>query len=362
MRRLSREAWTSKKKMDGRSRTVEQPKNAQGAATFEGYVMDNATKLDGDAQIEFLLDSIPFIQEYERQTNNIHEELAETAPSSGVTAENTSNGGVSKMIDGEIRRNPKTVLSQFKIVRKEYTEEDYIETMIADRREGSKLEHVCDACGGYVCVDSHTSERMCTICGRLKQGDVLLSLDFSHGVAPSESSHTELETRFCYKRSNHFCEWLASLQGRENTEIDAEIVEKVRNEFVKARLTSPDDITQIRTRQILKKIGHAKLYEHSYHICRILGGKSADLIPRELEAKLKMMFQSIQQPFECVKPPTRKNFLSYSYTLYKFLELLGHDEYLPYLPLLKSPEKLFNQDKIWRGICGILHWQFIPTI
>ena len=266
------------------------------------------------------------------------------------------------MIDGEMQRNPKTVLSRFRVQRNDYSEDDFSEAMKADRIEHARTQFACDACGGYLLVDATTTERVCEACGALKTGDVNTSLDTSHGVAPSEQDHVELETRFCYKRINHFNEWLASLQGRENTDIPAEIVEQVRQEFVKARLNDPDEITQIRTRQILKKIGCAKLYEHSYHICRLLGGKSADLIPRELEAKLKTMFQTIQQPFEQVKPATRKNFLSYSYTLYKFLELLGHDEYLPYLPLLKSPEKLFNQDKIFKGICAILNWQFIPTV
>ena len=42
-----------------------------------------------------------------------------------------------------------------------------------------------------------------------------------------------------------------------------------------------------------------------------------------LEDKLKLMFSEIQEPFEKHCPPTRKNFLSYSYVLYKFCELLG---------------------------------------
>lgn len=50
------------------------------------------------------------------------------------------------------------------------------------------------------------------------------------------------------------------------------------------------------------------------------------------------------------------------YTLYKFCELLGEDEYLQYFPLLKSNEKLFAQDQIWRKICKDLRWEFIPSV
>ena len=44
------------------------------------------------------------------------------------------------------------------------------------------------------------------------------------------------------------------------------------------------------------------------------------------------------------------------------LELKELDEYLIYFPLLKSQEKLYAQDMIWKGICKILRWQFIPSV
>jgi hypothetical protein len=46
----------------------------------------------------------------------------------------------------------------------------------------------------------------------------------------------------------------------------------------------------------------------------------------------------------------------------QFCELLGEDQYLPHFPLLKSAQKLYEQDKIWRCICGELRWEFIPSV
>ena len=57
-----------------------------------------------------------------------------------------------------------------------------------------------------------------------------------------------------------------------------------------------------------------------------------------------------------------KTFLSYSYVLYKFCELLSEDKYLKYFPLLKSKEKLYQQDVIWKKMCETLMWEYIPTI
>lgn len=83
---------------------------------------------------------------------------------------------------------------------------------------------------------------------------------------------------------------------------------------------------------------------------------------QELEETLRMMFKDIQKPFDDNCPTERKNFLSYSYVLYKMCELLGEDEYLQYFPLLKSKEKLYQQDVIWRLITQQLRWEFIPTV
>ena len=74
------------------------------------------------------------------------------------------------------------------------------------------------------------------------------------------------------------------------------------------------------------------------------------------------MFKEIQIPFHKFCPKSRKNFLSYSYVLHKFVELLELDDFLPCFILLKSREKLHQQDQIWKQICGYLNWQFIPSV
>ena len=43
---------------------------------------------------------------------------------------------------------------------------------------------------------------------------------------------------------------------------------------------------------------------------------------RETEEELRRMFKEIQIPFAKFCPKDRKNFLSYSYVLHKFVELL----------------------------------------
>jgi hypothetical protein len=85
-------------------------------------------------------------------------------------------------------------------------------------------------------------------------------------------------------------------------------------------------------------------------------------LPPDLEEKLRSMFKQIQTPFLKWAPPNRKNFLSYSFVLHKFIQLLEKDEYLHCFLLLKSREKLWQQDRIWEKICAELGWQFIPSL
>jgi hypothetical protein len=57
--------------------------------------------------------------------------------------------------------------------------------------------------------------------------------------------------------------------------------------------------------------------------------------------------------------PNRRNFLSYAFVLRKLTGIIGIkvvDDH--YFPLLKSREKLYVMDNVWRGICQELHWKF----
>ena len=74
------------------------------------------------------------------------------------------------------------------------------------------------------------------------------------------------------------------------------------------------------------------------------------------------MFKEIQIPFQNNCPAYRKNFLSYSYILHKFVQLLELDEFISCFLLLKSREKLHQQDLIWKQICEYLKWEFIASV
>ena len=120
-------------------------------------------------------------------------------------------------------------------------------------------------------------------------------------------------------------------------------------------------ISYKQVRELLKKLEYNKYYEHIPHIINVLNGTIAPKLSNEEESQLRNLFKEIQLPFSNNCPEDRKNFLSYSYVLHKFCELLELDEFLPCFPLLKSHEKLLQQDKIWKKICYHVNWEFYAS-
>ena len=165
---------------------------------------------------------------------------------------------------------------------------------------------------------------------------------------------------YAYKRINHFKEILAQFQGKETTQIPLEVIENIKLQIKKERI----DLSQIsnnKTKEILKKLGYNKYYEHIPFIKDKLGIKPPIMSP-ELEDTLCNLFIELQSPYSKYCPDDRVNFLNYYYTAYKLCELLGEEQYLEHFPMLKDREKRIEQDSIWRKICEELDWEFITTI
>ena len=133
-------------------------------------------------------------------------------------------------------------------------------------------------------------------------------------------------------------------------------------ELRKRRIDNIASLTEQNIREILKKLGRNRYYEHAAHILSRLNGNPPPTITPEIEDKIRAMFQEVQAPYLLYCPDERRNFLSYSYIIYKFLELLELDEYKVHFPLLKSRDRLIQHDQIWKKICDYLQWEFIRSV
>jgi len=165
---------------------------------------------------------------------------------------------------------------------------------------------------------------------------------------------------YAYKKINHFKEILAQFQGKETTQIPDEVIEQIQQQVKKERICI-EQLTHHKTKEILKKLGFNKYYEHIAFIKNKLGIKPPVFSP-ELEDTLCNLFMEIQSPYAKTCPDYRVNFLNYYYVLFKFCELLEETHFLNDIPLLKDREKLIEQDETWKKMCVELDWEFIPTV
>lgn len=169
-------------------------------------------------------------------------------------------------------------------------------------------------------------------------------------------------THFSYKREAHMQECMNQFQAKQSTEVPREVLSRILARLrEKYHVQEPDDILQEMIKPVLKTLQLRKLYEHSMLIFTQLSGKPPPRMTPEQERNIKMLFRAIQTPFDKHRPPERRNFLSYSYCLFKFCQVLGYTQFLRYFSLLKGDDKLHKQDMVMVKIFRELEWEWIPT-
>lgn len=211
---------------------------------------------------------------------------------------------------------------------------------------------LCD-CGGELVPVVSEGVSVCKKCGVQK----------TYIVEHEKPSFREPPKEVCfyaYKRINHFREILAQFQAKETTQIPEHVMTAISQQVKKERITL-NDLSNQKTKDILKKLGFNKYYEHIPFIKDKLGIRPPIMSPR-LEEKLCSLFLEVEKQYAKHCPDHRVNFLNYYYVLYKMCELLKETTFLSHFPMLKDPVKRIEQDAIWRKICNDLGWTFVPTM
>jgi hypothetical protein len=224
-------------------------------------------------------------------------------------------------------------------------------------------------------IDINSYIRVTDICQNCYKGEMIplddegilicnvCAVNIPYLIENEKPSYKEPPKEVCfyaYKKINHFKEILAQFQGKETTQIPDDVIEQIQQQIKKERICI-DQLTHHKTKEILKKLGFNKYYEHIAFIKNKLGIKPPVFSP-ELEDTLCNLFMEIQSPYAKTCPDYRVNFLNYYYVLFKFCELLEETHFLNDIPLLKDREKLIEQDETWKKMCVELDWEFIPTV
>ena len=266
-------------------------------------------------------------------------------------SEGSSN---TKILDEFFKRSSNTDPSYNNKLQREIQTYLYNNTDAFDLSGFITHHDICQHChnGELIPID-HEGVLVCNKCARTVSYLI-------EGEKPSYKEPPKEVCFYAYKRINHFREILAQFQAKETTQIPDEVLEDITQQIKKERIHAKQ-ITNRKAKEILKKLGYNKYYEHIPFIKDKLGIKPP-IMSQELEEKLCNLFMEIQGPYAKYCPDDRVNFLNYYYTVYKLCELLDQNEFLPFFPMLKDREKRIEQDEIWKKICGELDWEFIPTI
>jgi len=172
---------------------------------------------------------------------------------------------------------------------------------------------------------------------------------------PNEVSYT------AYIRLNHFKEILSQFQAKETTQIPDEVISAIKARIKKERIKDMSLINYDKMRDILRKLGFNKYFEHIQYINSLFGIKPP-IMNEELHETLCVLFIEIQKPWAVHCPANRTNFFNYTYTLHQLCVLLDQTQYLPYIPMMKDREKQLEQDMIWKKVCNDLDWEYFPSV
>jgi hypothetical protein len=222
-----------------------------------------------------------------------------------------------------------------------------IDGIRTNQDDGSNRIKYCKECNIEKILDMSKSSYICLVCGDSET--IILDED------------RQIKDYSPYKRLNHFREWLNQFQAKQSPEIPEQVFIDIVKELNKNRITDLSSLNKKNMKKILKKLEYNSYYEHVVYIINKLNNLPPPKITQDMEKLFIKMFLKIQDPWKMYKQPNRKNLLSYSYVLHKFCELLELDHLLDCFPLHKDPEKIMENDQIWKKICKHLNWQYISS-
>ena len=213
--------------------------------------------------------------------------------------------------------------------------------------DGSNRIKYCTECKIEKILDMTESAYICPCCGDSEM--IILDED------------RQIKDYSPYRKVNHFREWLNQFQAKQSPDIPENVFIDIVKELNKRRITDLSILDKKKMKGILKKLEYNIYYEHVAYIINKLNNLPPPKITRDMEKLFIAMFFKIQDPWEMYKHPDRKNFLSYSYVLHKFCELLELDHLLDCFPLHKDSDKIMENDQLWEKICKHLKWEYISS-
>lgn len=191
-------------------------------------------------------------------------------------------------------------------------------------------------------------------CPKCGMSDII----FIETDAPSHDEIHIEKPKYPYKKIGHCIEKLNQFLCKGTANIPPHVISTLENEILKHSILK-EDITLNFLENIMKKHKFGDYYENIMFIYNKLTGRPAQTISHTLHDSVIDYFKKADQIFETkYKPSDRNNFLKYTFVLHKIFLLHNRPDIAYYFKLLKSPDKLKQQERIWERICTDLGWTY----
>ena len=223
---------------------------------------------------------------------------------------------------------------------------------LAKRPVGLLQFDTCTTCKTTMRYNTVTQQLVCMECKHWKRFADMTSSALPFGE----------EVEFCkytYKAVTHLDDTMRTAEGSEPYVVPPQDLERIMI-VLRARRIKPEDLTIAIVRNVIDGLKGMKV-EHAVQCYSRLSGHAPRRMTQYMKEQMRLMFNAHVIPFRkhC---RDRINHLNFSYTLYKYCELLGYWEMLESFPLLRGEGNLAKHDSILSQVCKDLDWQYIPTI
>lgn len=259
--------------------------------------------------------------------------------------------------------------------------------------------------GGCLNIVDDTKEcvQVCKDCGWI-YGDIRCDSENPLCSAPKYGEQIDVPRRRSggYKPPTHFAEIVGHFQGNRSSLTPADIIEKIKW-YCKRYHYKDHEITPQVARFFLRRMQqeennrHANAvhrdprdklrrftdyYKHAPEISYRLSGIPPPYMTPMQEDRVISLFPYVIAAYKTCpryktrlqkkkenpnerpngKPDKTPNNPNYLLVFYKLCQLLGYNEFLPYIPLPKNTDNIDDNDEhAWKYICKKYNWQYIET-
>lgn len=181
---------------------------------------------------------------------------------------------------------------------------------------------------------------------------------FIESDVPSQRDTFTEKPKYPYKKIGHCVEKLNQFLCKGTTNVPQSVFTTLHDEIIKRGKTK-DEITTKFLEAMLKKHRLSDYYENIMYIHSKITGTRPQTITHDEHQLVLKMFSEAEKVFEeKYKPNGRNNFLKYTFVLNKIFLTIGRSDISQHFKLLKSVDKLKQQERIWSKICGDLGWTY----